>query len=151
MSLIFRYAQAKFQKPALSIGGRFVRPRPLIDLDIIGPKNTRDVVGLLDTGSDDTIFPEYIARRIGIDLAHAPSGLVSGLGKSQVAVRYAQVQMRIVVATETREWPAIIGFAPHAMPYALLGFAGFLQFFTATFHGDLEQVELAVNRLYPGI
>ena len=31
-----------------------------------------------------------------------------------------------------------------------LGFAGFLQFFTATFYGDLEEVERAVNRLYPG-
>jgi hypothetical protein len=32
----------------------------------------------------------------------------------------------------------------------LLGFAGFLQFFTATFRGDREEVELAVNVLYPG-
>jgi hypothetical protein len=31
-----------------------------------------------------------------------------------------------------------------------LGFAGFLQYFTATLHGDREQVELAVNALYPG-
>lgn len=33
---------------------------------------------------------------------------------------------------------------------ALLGFGGFLQFFTATFRGDHEEVELAVNSLYPG-
>lgn len=32
-------------------------------------------------------------------------------------------------------------------PYPVLGFAGFLQFFTATFRGDLEEVELIVNRL----
>ena len=35
-------------------------------------------------------------------------------------------------------------------PRPLIGFAGFLQFFTATFHGDREQVELTVNALYPG-
>jgi hypothetical protein len=34
--------------------------------------------------------------------------------------------------------------------YALLGFAGFLQYFTATFFGDLEEVELTVNAAYPG-
>ena len=32
----------------------------------------------------------------------------------------------------------------------LLGFAGFLQFFTATFRGDREEIELTVNSLYPG-
>jgi hypothetical protein len=29
------------------------------------------------------------------------------------------------------------------------GFAGFFQFFTATFDGDREHVELTVNALYP--
>jgi hypothetical protein len=32
----------------------------------------------------------------------------------------------------------------------LYGFAGFLQFFTAKFEGDREEVELTVNSLYPG-
>jgi hypothetical protein len=32
----------------------------------------------------------------------------------------------------------------------MLGFAGCLQFFTASFHDDREQVELATNQLYPG-
>jgi hypothetical protein len=32
----------------------------------------------------------------------------------------------------------------------MVGFAGFLQFFTATFHGDREEVELTVNMAYPG-
>lgn len=34
-----------------------------------------------------------------------------------------------------------VGFSP-AISRPLFGFAGFLQFFTATFHGDREQVEL---------
>ncbi len=34
--------------------------------------------------------------------------------------------------------------------FTLVGFAGCLQFFTATFRGDVEEVELAVNRLYRG-
>jgi hypothetical protein len=36
------------------------------------------------------------------------------------------------------------------MQQPILGFAGFLQYFTATFIGDREEVELTVNSLYPG-
>jgi hypothetical protein len=43
-----------------------------------------------------------------------------------------------------------VGFTSCRLRHALLGFAGFLEFFTATFHGDREEVELAVNGLYPG-
>jgi hypothetical protein len=50
---------------------------------------------------------------------------------------------------EYHEWPAWVGFVK-GLRRPLLGFGGFLQFFTATFHGDDEFVELAVNRLYPG-
>jgi hypothetical protein len=36
------------------------------------------------------------------------------------------------------------------MLFPLLGFAGCLQFFSAHFHGDREEVELSVNSLYRG-
>ncbi len=51
---------------------------------------------------------------------------------------------------EVRQWRAWVAFAPPPFSNPLLGFAGCLQFFTATFHGDREEVELTVNRLYPG-
>ena len=38
---------------------------------------------------------------------------------------------------------------PAALRYALLGFAGFFQFFTAEFQGDRERVALAANGLFP--
>ncbi|HEY7315101.1 MAG TPA: hypothetical protein VH643_37490 [Gemmataceae bacterium] len=65
-------------------------------------------------------------------------------------LRYAQVRLRITDGKEQREWPAWVSFTPAKLQLPLLGFAGFLQFFTATFQGDYEQVELAVNNLYPG-
>jgi hypothetical protein len=43
-----------------------------------------------------------------------------------------------------------VGFTSVLSTYALLGFAGCLQFFTATFYGDLEELELTVNSLYAG-
>jgi hypothetical protein len=65
-------------------------------------------------------------------------------------VRYATVTLRLTDGIERREWTAWVGFTRAPLRRPLLGFAGFLQFFTATFHGDREEVELAVNSLYRG-
>jgi hypothetical protein len=117
---------------------------------LIGPTGDYFRNGLLDAGADDTIFPEPVAARIGIDLTAAPAGEAAGVGATPVPVRYAEVTLRIAAGTERREWRAWVGFAAVRLRYPLLGFAGFLQFFTATFRGDREEVELAVNALYPG-
>jgi hypothetical protein len=64
--------------------------------------------------------------------------------------RYAEVLLRLTDGREYREWPARIAFTSARLHLPLFGFAGFLQFFTATFQGDSEQVELTVNSKYPG-
>lgn len=43
-----------------------------------------------------------------------------------------------------------MGRLPAHLERPILGFAGFLQFFTAIFDGEREQLELSVNNLYPG-
>jgi hypothetical protein len=105
---------------------------------------------LLDTGADDTVFPDHVARLIGLDLAGAPTGTVSGAGAAGLPVRYAQVTLRLTDGREQREWPAWVGFTPSRLTYPMLGFAGCLQFFDATFRGAREDVELTPNGLYPG-
>jgi hypothetical protein len=117
---------------------------------LVGPGGTYLKDGRLDTAADDTVFPENTAAQIGIDLTTAPQGLTSGIGLVPVPVRYAEVTLRLAGVKEFREWPAWVAFTPARMRNPLLGFAGFLQFFTATFHGDREEVELVVNHLYPG-
>jgi hypothetical protein len=105
---------------------------------------------LLDTGSDDAVFPDTLARRIGLDLDGAPQGEAAGVGSGALPLRFAEVRLRLAGAGELREWRALVGFTSGPLNRPLLGFAGFLQFFTATFHGDREEVELAVNAQYPG-
>jgi predicted aspartyl protease len=121
----------------------------LITVSVIGPSNTYPLDGLLDTGAEDTVFPEYLAAAIGIDLTNSPVGQCTTANQTPLTVRYAQAALRLTDGVERREWPAWVGFSP-AIQRSLFGFAGFLQFFTATFHGDYEKVELTTNRLYPG-
>jgi hypothetical protein len=146
----FPYQRISIQSPAIALGGRWVRPRPIIGVTIIGPSDSRLRDGLLDTGSDDTVFPEHLAATLGLDLSSAPIGSMQTANRTRARVRYAPVRLRITDGIEQREWPALVGFTPAPLRQPLLGFAGFLQFFTATFHGDREQVELTINSLYPG-
>jgi len=126
------------------------RPRPVIEVTLIGPGDTSLEYALLDTGADDTVFPEKLAATIGIDLTNAPARGGAGFGMHSATVRYAEVSLRISDGQELREWKAWVAFTSAKLRQPLLGYAGFLQFFTATFFGDREEVELAVNTAYPG-
>jgi hypothetical protein len=150
MSVRFPYLQVAHGHPIVSLDGRQERPRPVIPVTVIGPRGGALQAGLLDTGADDTLFPERVATLAGIDLTNAPLGSGAGVGKGTVAVRYARVTLRIADNQEQREWQAWVGFAATGVRYPMLGFAGFLQYFTVTFHGDREEVELRVNSLYAG-
>jgi hypothetical protein len=150
VSLHFRYQLQPFNRPLLSLGGRYSRPRPIIGAAIIGPVRGFAVDGLLDPGSDDTVFPEDLAAKIGIDLSQAPPGSGSGVGSGLLQLRFAEVTLRIADHNEQRQWRAWVGFTSAKLRYPLFGFAGFLQYFTATFHGDREEVKLTVNSLYTG-
>jgi len=150
MSLRFFFKLMPAPAPVISLGGRFVRPRPIITVSVIGPQGTWVGDALLDSGADDSIFPEAVAVRAGIDLSAAPTGTAIGTGMARIALRFAEVSLRVTDGAEQRAWSALVGFTPDKLRRPLLGFAGFLQFFTATFHGDREEIELTVNSLYPG-
>jgi hypothetical protein len=62
-----------------------------------------------------------------------------------VSLRFPSTDTR-----EQREWPAWVGSTSARLRQPLLGYAGFLQFFTATFEGDREEVLLTINASYPG-
>lgn len=150
MSLRFPYRLVYGNLPVAPLGGRFSRPRPLLPVTLIGPTDSFAQESLLDTGADDTLFNDHVAVRIGLDLSAAPTGTGAGIGLAQVAVRYAEVMLRITNGHEQREWKGWVGFTAAKLQYPILGFAGCLQYFDALFHGALEVVELSVNPLYPG-
>jgi hypothetical protein len=146
----FPYKQMATTHAVASLGGRWVRPKPIVSVTLVGPAGSRCRDALLDTGADDCVFPDSLAALIGIDLSNAPTGRGQGVATGSIPLRYAEVTLRLTDGTEFREWCGWIGFTPGPLRRHLLGFAGCLQFFTATYHGDREEVELAVNSLYRG-
>jgi predicted aspartyl protease len=150
MTMSFRYTPFMRNHPVVPLGGRFSRPRPVISVTLIGPRHTAALDALLDTGADDTVFPNSVARSLGIDLSSADIGTAQGVGGGHLNVRYVNLTLRIADNHEQREWSAVVAFTPLHNQLPLIGFAGFLQYFTACFHGDLEFVELTTNALYHG-
>ncbi|HEY7156051.1 MAG TPA: retropepsin-like aspartic protease [Gemmataceae bacterium] len=150
MTLRFPYRNFRPAHQIVPLAGRIFRPRPVFSVTLSGPHGSAAQDALLDTGADDTVFPEWAVQRIGIDLTNAPLGHAGGLPQGSVPVRYARVTLRIADNHERREWEAWVGFTPSPIRFPVLGFIGFLQYFTATFHGDREEVELTVNNHYPG-
>ncbi len=151
MSVVFAHMSYPSPAPVWPLLGRMSRPRPMIPLTITGPTGSWVCDGLLDSGADDTVFPEQIAALLGIDLTGAPAGSASGVGMVASQIRYAEVSLRVTDGGDVYEWAARVGFTSAPIKRALLGFAGFLQYFTATFDGENDVVELAPNGLYPGI
>jgi hypothetical protein len=150
MTMRWPYKLVPSPQPILSLGGRWVRLRPIVVVTLIGPTGTVAREAQVDSAADDTVFPEDMAAMIGLDLTQAPRRSASGVGLVPVPVRYAETTFRITDGREQREWRGWVGFTNAALKRPLLGFAGFLQFFTTNLVGDREALELSVNSLYQG-
>jgi hypothetical protein len=76
----FPYVALPTRRPVYPLGGTLVRHRPLVAVQVRGPSGARSFSATLDSGSDDTLLPTYLAARLGIDLAHAPTGEAGTVG-----------------------------------------------------------------------
>jgi hypothetical protein len=148
----YRYLFGQARQPQLALGGSLWRPRPIIAARVYGPGGDRLVDGHLDTGADDTVFSDQVAALLGVDLTQAPEQEIVLAGRPQLLrCRYQRVELRITDGVqETYQWSAVVGFVTIPMRRALFGYAGFLQFFDADFHGADCEVFLKPNWAFQG-
>lgn len=62
--------------------GKFIR-RPMIVVDIFGPKSIHRELALIDSGADRTVMHVEIAKVLGIDLSKAKRSIVTGITGQQ--------------------------------------------------------------------
>lgn len=120
----FPYLALPTRRPAYPLGSTSIRHRPLLAIEVRGPSGARSLTATLDSGSDDTFLPAYLAPLLGIDLNQAPRGESGTVGGSPVAYHYATVSLRLSDGYEECEWDAIVGFVAAPMRWAILGKIG---------------------------
>src|SRR5438046_347798 len=113
--------------------------RPIAPINLQGPAGRRRTKAVIDTGSDDMIFPLKLAGVLGVQRGSSITHRVVWHGQS-FPLQFGTVDLELSDGWAGFRWPALVGFTPAPFPYALFGIRGGLQFFDATFCGK----ELAV-------
>jgi hypothetical protein len=144
------YLPLATRQPIPALGGLQVRYRPILSVRLFGPSGSRLFDGCVDSASDDTIFPQTLAQSLGIDLTGAPRGEARPIDGVAIPYLYARIRLRISDGWEQYEWEATVGFANLQLRWALLGHAGFLDFFDTTLFGFRREVILTPNSSFPG-
>lgn len=100
---------------------------------------------LVDTGADHTVLPLSIAENVGAELFYDERDAAKGISGHEIAIISGRVHLELLSDDETCAWTAVVGFADFATPEdecGVLGHAGCLEFFSATFDGVGQVVEL---------
>jgi hypothetical protein len=132
------------------MGGAAARYRPIVPIHILAPLMVPPVDACIDSAADDTVFPPFLLTRLGVNPVAAPRGQARSVGGSVIQVHYANVSLLLSDGYETCEWDAVVGFSTVPMRWALLGHAGFLEFFDIQLLGARREVIVLPNVGFPG-
>jgi Aspartyl protease len=146
----FAYLPLPVRQAVPALGGAKARYRLIVPIHILAPLLLPPVDACIDSAADDTVFPPQLATRLGIDPHAAKTGQAQGIGGTIVTVNYALVTLLLSDGYETCEWDAVVGFSTVPMRWALLGHAGFLEFFDVQLLGARREAIVVPNTAFPG-
>jgi hypothetical protein len=126
--------------PYMQLPGGIVRP--IIAVAIEGQRGRRLLDGLLDTGSDRTIFPAREAQSIGVQLPASADGSFKTAGGVSIAYRLAEVILELRGAGLVVRWKSPVAFADSPLNLIHLGNRRFLEYFHCTFMGPERKIML---------
>lgn len=119
--------------------------RPVIPIDISGPKGTWTLEALIDSGADRSLFDIEIAKVLGIDLSKVKKEQFGGIGKDTVTVYTTNVVVEVNGINHPVTIP--IGFMKGANVRALLGQDGFFDNFRIVFTRANDSIEITPSRV----
>ena len=149
--MIFPYASYEVSRSTTIPGGVVYRPEVVIHVS--SGSRSLAIQALVDTGSDETVLPISLAAILQIHLDDSLANAAAGVGGHEVRLIPGQVDLMLADGTENFRWKSTVSFLETYDPdveVALLGFAGFLQYFTVSFDSEVLCVSLSPNSKFPG-
>ena len=156
MSLLFPYQPEAIQGqlPPTLPGGTTHRFRPLVSVRIVNPiskRNWRYAKVLADSGSDDSIFPISAVGLIGLRSDQLLSTRFHVVWRGTAwPLQFGDVELELNDGQCLCRWLTRVAFSPMPTRFPILGQAGCLQFFNATFRGEDHITELEPIPTFPG-
>ena len=95
-------------------------------------------------------FRLHLATRLGVDLTNAAEGEARSVSGPAIRYAYATTILRVADGSEAFEWTAVVGFIAAPLRWAILGHAGFLEFFDVQLLGHRREAQLTPNASFTG-
>ena len=122
--------------------------RPEIPIRVTGPLASVLLRALVDTGADNTVLPQSVADHCGVELVAGQGPGLELFGGQKIVTLFGDVDLELQEGSETIRWQTRVQFFDFPSPEdesLVFGHAGFLDFFSATFDGQLGELTLVVN------
>jgi len=114
---------------------------PLIDVELIGPKGSLVVYGLIDSGATFSIFRKEIADYLGIPIKDGQSLYFQGI-KGKISGYLHQVPIKV----NQERFNCLIAFSPELeISFNILGRNNFFLPFLITFNERFQKVIIENN------
>ncbi len=119
--------------------------RPIIPVRAIGLSGDSILYGLLDTGAEMTLLDESFLERLDVHIGPDDWVGIFGVTGRRVEVPYGTIDFSLATPRSPApcRWRAKVGFVRRPVGQgAIFGYEGFLEHFSASFHGPRKFVTL---------
>lgn len=123
--------------------------RPMVPISVRGLTGRIDVKALVDTGAIETLLPMSIWNEVEPAHREGEVGELAAANGTVILVKYGTVDLGIKLGKTHYWWSALVGFT-EARNESVLGDAGFLRYFAASFHRPDRFLTIRRVRPLPG-
>lgn len=117
--------------------------RPIIEIEIVGLKESVTALGLIDSGADTTMMNIEYAKLLGIDLDKAEKKEFLGIGDTRITTYIASVTIKVKHFDKPITTP--VAFTESSSVDILLGQEDFFESFRVKFEKDNDTFDLSMS------